>query len=397
MAIRWVRIAPTLVLAALVSHAAAAAQFLGPNKCTSCHDHEKQKDWAAKENGAHGHIHALEQLEDKKAAGYARAIGLSDVYSLKGACVRCHATIYNGDANGGVTCESCHGAGSGYLDPHQKKGNYPGAVALGMIDTRGNFPVWARMCVSCHIVTDRRLTSAGHSSGANFELSAWSQRIVHWAPTYPTAQLAAAGKAAIARVGGPAPAVRAEAARPEAPAPRSRGRTEAPAEAERPKAARPENREPAERARPASPPPAAAPAPEAAESAPAAGAVREGAVVTTTVAKTSTTTDTKSGIVIETRTVTTTVAPAPVARRAAPVAEREAERPRPSAPRRRRAPKPPARREPHETPSAPKAAAEKAAPPAVAAPGTSAPAEAQNPAAKKKKKYPRPPKTAPHE
>src|SRR5262245_51406115 len=91
----------------------AAPQYLGPNKCTSCHDHEKQAAWATKDK----HVKALEQLEDKNAAKYAKAVGLADVYNLKGSCVPCHATVFNGDANAGVSCESCHGPGSDYLEP----------------------------------------------------------------------------------------------------------------------------------------------------------------------------------------------------------------------------------------------------------------------------------------
>ena len=54
----------------------AAAQFVGPNKCSSCHDHEKQKAWADQDK----HAKALSQLEDKNAGKYAKAIGLADPY-----------------------------------------------------------------------------------------------------------------------------------------------------------------------------------------------------------------------------------------------------------------------------------------------------------------------------
>ena len=146
----------------------AAPKVLGPNKCTSCHDHDKQKAWADKDK----HAKALDQLEDKKSAGYAKAIGLADPYDLKGSCVSCHATVFNGDANAGVSCETCHGAGSDYVEPHQQKGSYQKAVSLGMIDTRGNLPVWAKMCVDCHILKDAKLLAAGHKSGADFDVGA---------------------------------------------------------------------------------------------------------------------------------------------------------------------------------------------------------------------------------
>lgn len=168
--------------------AAAAPRYLGPNKCISCHDHEKQKDWSATDS----HARALSQLEDKNAARYARAIGLADPYSLKGACVACHATVFNADANAGVSCETCHGAGSEYVEPHQEKGSYAKAVALGMVDTRGNYAVWAKMCNECHILRNQKLIAAGHKPGADFDVGAGSKKIVHWAPSYDFSQLSAA-------------------------------------------------------------------------------------------------------------------------------------------------------------------------------------------------------------
>ncbi|MEP6995139.1 MAG: multiheme c-type cytochrome, partial [Acidobacteriota bacterium] len=156
----------------------AAPKILGPNKCSSCHDHEKQGAWSAKDT----HAKALQQLEDKKAAGYAKAIGLADPYDLKGTCVSCHATIFNGDANSGVSCESCHGPGSDYVQPHQEKGAYAKALTLGMFDTRGNLPVWAKMCVDCHLLKDAKLIAAGDTSGADFDVGTSSQKIMHWVP-----------------------------------------------------------------------------------------------------------------------------------------------------------------------------------------------------------------------
>lgn len=202
------------LLSGVVSPAAAAPKYLGPNKCISCHDHDKQKDWSAKD----AHAKALAQLEDRNAAKYAKAIGLADPYNLKGACVACHATVFNGDANAGVSCETCHGAGSDYVEPHQQKGSYAKAVTLGMIDTRGNYAVWAKMCNECHILRDQKLIAAGHKSGADFEVGAGSKKIVHWGPAYDFAQISAAGKASAGKRPAPAPAAPAkEEAKPTPP------------------------------------------------------------------------------------------------------------------------------------------------------------------------------------
>ena len=121
----------------------AAAQqrftYVGPKQCTNCHDHDPEKLWYEKkeipevhrlfpEQNNAGHINSLKQLEAQKSDEYAKAIGLVDKYDAAGSCVACHATVFKGDANAGVSCESCHGPGSGYLDPHQKKDAYDIAV-----------------------------------------------------------------------------------------------------------------------------------------------------------------------------------------------------------------------------------------------------------------------------
>lgn len=200
-----------------------APTVLGPNKCTSCHDHDKQKQWADKDT----HTKALEQLEDPegKAKKYLKALGLSDPYNLKGPCVACHATVFNGDANAGVSCETCHGPGSAYLEPHQKKGSHKESLTLGLINTRESYTDWANLCIGCHVVTDRKLTAAGHSSGSDFELAAKSKKlresapgVRHWEPAYEDAKLAEAGRAAMRARGGGGAAPKPES-KPQPPAP----------------------------------------------------------------------------------------------------------------------------------------------------------------------------------
>jgi len=176
----------------------------GPSECINCHDHEAERTWYEKQEMAEvrrlfpdkganaGHINALKQLETPKSSDYAKAIGLKDKYDLKGACVTCHATVFSGDANGGVTCESCHGPGSGYLKPHQTKGAYDQSVAqYGMTKLVGNIAGWAQQCNSCHVVTDQRLVAAGHSSGADFDLSKkYAPVSLHFKKKYSAADVA---------------------------------------------------------------------------------------------------------------------------------------------------------------------------------------------------------------
>jgi len=195
---------------------ARAQTVVGPSKCTACHDHDRQSAKWQKEEPAQykdkAHYNTRKQLDGAKAGTYAKAIGLADPYDVKGSCVTCHATVFRGDANAGVSCESCHGPASGYLEPHQVKGSYAKAVSTGLRDLKSKPPAIAKACVACHLTTDKRLIAAGHPSGAEFDVGAGLKKVVHWATTYDFAAVTAAGKAAM----GPAGA-RAAAAPPPPP------------------------------------------------------------------------------------------------------------------------------------------------------------------------------------
>jgi len=183
-------------------------QVLGPNECLNCHDHEAEKQWYEKkeipevqklfpDKGANaGHINSLKQLEAMKSNDFAKAIGLADKYDLNGACVRCHATVFAGDANAGVSCESCHGPASGYNKPHQTKGAYEQAVAqYGMTKLVGNMQGWTQQCTNCHVMDDDRLIKAGHPSGDDFDLGKRYLPVsLHFKKMYSQADVAAIGK-----------------------------------------------------------------------------------------------------------------------------------------------------------------------------------------------------------
>src|SRR5262245_12429688 len=155
------RLLHLIAAVALIAGTAAPAfaqkyQNLGRAKCVNCHDHDNEKLWSEKKDGPppNNHLNALKQMESSKSKGFADATGVKDVYDPGSSCVRCHATVVKGDTSGGITCESCHGPGSGYLDPHQKKDNYGGAVASGMNDFVKKPQNWARECVRCHVMDD---------------------------------------------------------------------------------------------------------------------------------------------------------------------------------------------------------------------------------------------------
>jgi hypothetical protein len=201
-------------LVILFTHSASAQprEFVGPGKCIDCHDHQDEKAWAETKDGdgkGKRHLKALDQLEEAKAATWAKAVGVSDVYDAKGTCVRCHGTVVRGSADFGVSCESCHGAGKDYLKPHQDKGAYQAAVALGMKDTMKKPDAWVRDCQSCHLLGanpgDAALVKAGHPAGDQFDLSTkFSSVALHWTSKYSPNQIASLARSLRRDTAGPA-------------------------------------------------------------------------------------------------------------------------------------------------------------------------------------------------
>ncbi len=228
-----VRIAIVSVLlwsvGAIISvNAQARREFVGPGKCVDCHDHKDEKEWSEKRDGdgkGKQHKNALNRLADPKADEYAKVLRV-DVYDVKSTCVKCHATVVRGNADDGISCESCHGAGKDYLKPHQEKGAYQASLALGLKDVLKKPENWVRECVTCHVLGDNpgdtELVKAGHSSGADFELRIKFQPVSsHWTTKYTGNAIAAIGdpvrNTLLARLKPSKPAV--PVAVPAAPAP----------------------------------------------------------------------------------------------------------------------------------------------------------------------------------
>ncbi len=189
-------------LIAVAATAAAAGQrspTMGPNACMNCHDHQAEKLWATTKDGPppKSHLNSLKQLESTKGRSWVRKLAVASAYAPEAGCVRCHATVTDGDAAAGVSCESCHGPGRGYAVLHQDKGTYQASVAAGMFDTQGKPEAWVRLCVSCHVVDDRRLIAAGHPSGDTFDVVKQVVPVVHWKRVEDPSAVAAAGRAAV--------------------------------------------------------------------------------------------------------------------------------------------------------------------------------------------------------
>lgn len=111
-------------------------KYVGVKGCKTCHTSPRigaqYKIWAASK-----HAHAMESLKG------------ADAKNPK--CLKCHSTYYEVPANlragvtpqEGVSCESCHGAGSGYRSYSVMK-NHEKAIAKGLV-----MPT-EKTCIKCH-------------------------------------------------------------------------------------------------------------------------------------------------------------------------------------------------------------------------------------------------------
>ncbi|MFN0156514.1 MAG: multiheme c-type cytochrome [Bacteroidota bacterium] len=164
-------------------------QTRGPGKCATANCHPTENG-----NMISGHNQsALNVASAPNAPKYASAIGVKD-FLKSPLCMSCHGTIVSGkegkDVEEGVSCESCHGAGSGYTDPHLEgpkcKEAYPRpayakAVSLGMVDMKMKPEELAKVCVRCHYTTDQKLIAAGHPDGSDFRYETKMTKVVkHW-------------------------------------------------------------------------------------------------------------------------------------------------------------------------------------------------------------------------
>jgi len=212
-----------MTLAFLPAKTLAQYQTLGPASCglgqTNCHTREN--GWWTTD----AHHNSLDRFyePDEECLQIAKLYGITPADMLKGnkGCMRCHGTVISEktarESEYGVSCESCHGPGSGYKDPHSEKpGGYEKALKLGLVELE-NLDKRAVACVYCHFITEPKLISAGHSDGAKFNYVTKMKSIAnpnHWKkPLEPADQLKPAfEKAKKAR--GPAPVARAEPAPP---------------------------------------------------------------------------------------------------------------------------------------------------------------------------------------
>ena len=118
-------------------------------------------------------------------------------------CMDCHGTVVTGrekrEVADGVSCQSCHGAAKDFLEPHQEgdkaqgqtRPGYVNALKLGMTELKDP-ATRAATCAGCHYITDPRLISSGHPSGADFDYASGMAEVRHWqSPPIATSTLAA--------------------------------------------------------------------------------------------------------------------------------------------------------------------------------------------------------------
>ncbi len=116
--------APALVLALLASTPAAAQNYVGPERCRTCHEFEFQ-------------------VWDRSAHRRAQ-LALSDEQRSDAKCNTCHTMkAETGNADTAVTCERCHGPGR-YYHPEYVMRDHELARAVFLVDPKPEH------CQQCH-------------------------------------------------------------------------------------------------------------------------------------------------------------------------------------------------------------------------------------------------------
>jgi Cytochrome c554 and c-prime len=176
--------------------------YLGPTACgsSSCHGSVEPRKtlgvrqdeyfiWQKKDL----HARADGVLYNDRSRVIARRLHISDAGKSQ-LCLTCHALsvparLQRGplELEDGISCESCHGAASGWFEGHRSESwTHQQSVGAGMTDLR-DVQVRANVCLSCHLGGPGRsvnhdLIAAGHPQLA-FELDNYSEGMpAHWLP-----------------------------------------------------------------------------------------------------------------------------------------------------------------------------------------------------------------------
>ncbi len=197
----------------------AAGRYYGVASCASsnCHGATRPQDaypvlqnefytWSRDD----GHSEAYIVLLGERSKVIAGNLGLRAPEEAR-QCLDCHALTPPAGAvagrleiEDGVSCESCHGPASGWLEGHRSEGwSHADSVAAGLRDLR-DLAVRAGLCMSCHAgapgrEVDHELIAAGHPALV-FELDNYAAAMPpHWPPAGAYREPGRAGEAAAGR------------------------------------------------------------------------------------------------------------------------------------------------------------------------------------------------------
>lgn len=163
------------------------AKIVGPNACAECHKQEAEA-WKHTK-----HFKTFREMPRRKEASkIAEGMGIQRIRS-DNLCLTCHYTVQKEGSRkrpvAGISCESCHGAGEGWIKVHsqysgktestetkaEKEARWKLSQSNGMIRPSSIYRL-AKNCYSCHVVPQEDLVNkAGHPAGSAFELVSWSQ------------------------------------------------------------------------------------------------------------------------------------------------------------------------------------------------------------------------------
>ena len=130
-------------------------KYVGVQKCKMCHKTAKSGDQYDKWQQSK-HAKAYETLATAEAKAVAKKIGLAGDPQQAKECLVCHTTAFDAPVDQkmetltlteGVSCEACHGPGSGYKSMKVMKAIYAGTdkgEAYGLIAPT------KEVCVTCH-------------------------------------------------------------------------------------------------------------------------------------------------------------------------------------------------------------------------------------------------------
>lgn len=151
----------------------AQNKFVGAAKCKMCHNAADKGAQYIKWSQSK-HAKALEALKSDEAKKIAKNKGIANPL-IDAKCLKCHSTDFGAaanlkdgiTANEGVSCESCHGAGSAFKTMSVMK-NLADAKSKGLIIPN------EKVCIKCH--------NAESPTFKSFDFKTYSAKIAHKNP-----------------------------------------------------------------------------------------------------------------------------------------------------------------------------------------------------------------------